>query len=643
MPVLTGPKPTYKPQKTQELNWETFRKGLNTLLRETELDDEELAEADNMMLIGKGAPTKRWGTSLYYQSAATGSVRALRGYYQTDGTNTLVSIADEGYLTYKNGASWASINGASWASGSIVNMEQISDNMYIVSNNRELTKLDNTTLSSFPTISVPSNVFATQISGASGTNTWGYRVSSVSSVGETLASSTYELQNQPQDLIDGTVKVSWSATSTASGVLQGYNIYGRVVGDERYLGFVAKDSTTFLDDGTAIPKEFTYPPTADSTGGPKCKYILRFQDRMVLAGIDGEPEKVIISGRDPNHEKYDVSYGGNYVIIEPDSGDPITGLASFEGKIIVFKERSIWQVSLSTEQIGNFFVTIPTPTLITKSHGCIAPGSIQAVENDIFFLSRGGVYALGYEPNILNVLRTNEISAKIRPSLDELTISQKSNAVAFYDDFKYGLALPGTNKTYVYDRERLAWMGPWTKDARVFEKYYDSSNESHLLYGEDDAPDVVEYSSTARTDEGDSIITSLRTKKDDFGDWTVFKNIRTVFTLLRNVQGTVTVSVRIQDRKGNLRNVKTFDVTSNSVSNSGWGTDMFGNTQWGDSEASGGATDINEIYRWVKLNKTARNIQILITSSGSSNYELLAVRASGKPIGLGFLPSSERA
>lgn len=643
MPAIVGRRPSYKPQKTQEINWETFRKGLNTLLRETELEDDELAEADNLMLIGKGVPTKRWGTDLYFQSNSTGSVRALKGYYQTDGTNTLLSITDNGYLTYKNGASWASVNGASWASGSMINMEQISDNMYIVSNNRELTRLDNTTLTGFPTISTPGSLFATQISGTSGTNTYGYRVSAVSNVGETLAATTYELANQPQDLVDGTVKVTWSATSTASGVLQGYNVYGRTVGDERFLGFVGKGSTTFIDDGSAIPKEFTYPPTADSTGGPKCKYIMRFQDRMILAGIDGEPEKVMISGRDPNHEKFDVSYGGNYIIIEPDSGDPITGLSTFEEKIIVFKERSVWQVSLSTEQIGNFFVTIPRATLITKSHGCIAPGSIAAVENDVFFLTRSGVYALGYEPNILNVLRTNEISAKIRPNLDILTIAQKTNAVAFYDDNKYGLAFPGTNKTYVYDRERLSWTGPWTKDARVFEKYFDSSNESHLIYGEDDAPDVVEYLESAGTDEGASIETSLRTKKADFGDWTVFKSIRTVFTLLRNIKGAVNISIRIQDRNGNLRTIKQFTITSTSVSNSGWGADLFGNTQWGDSEEVGGASDINEVYRWVKLNKTARNIQLIITSSGSSNYELLAIRASGKPIGLGFLPSSERA
>ena len=642
MPVITKNRPTYRPAKDEELNWEEFKGGLNTLLRETELEENELAVADNLMLIGKGVPTKRWGSQLYFMSAPTGSVRALAGYYQVDGTNSLLAVTNHGLLTKKSNASYAIITGASWASGSVVNMAQLDDNMYIVSNNRELIKLDNGTISSFPTIAIPTGVFATQISGASGPNTYSYRVSAISSVGETLASTAYQVANQPQDLVKGTVKVDWSAVSTASGVLTGYNIYGRNIGDERFLGTVGKNSLIWYDDGTSIPQEFTYPPTADSTGGPKAKYIKRFQDRLVFAGLDGEPTKVLFSGRVGNQEKFDVSYGGNYIEIEPDSGDSITGLEVVEGKIIVFKERSIWQVSLSQEQIGNYWVTIPSATLITASHGCIAPGSIQPVENDIFFLSRDGVYALGYEPNILSVLRTNEISAKIRPELENITTAQKQNAVAFYFDYKYGVAFPGANKTFVYDRERLAWMGPWTLDANVFEVYYDSSNNKKLLYGEDDSPNVIEYASSYKTDQGGVISTSLRTKKEDFGDWTVFKNIRNIFTLFRNIEGTTTVTVRIQTRAGELRSVKSFSITSTSVSNSGWGSSQWGDTQWADSEESGGATDTNEVYRWARINKTARNIQFIVSTTGTSNYELLSIRANAKPIGLGFLPSSER-
>lgn len=634
--------PTYKPAKDIELSWDNFRRGLNILLKETEVSDDELVQADNIVLVGKGVPTKRWGTKLFYLSAATGSVRGIKGFYQADGTNQLLTLTDQGILTKKSSASYSVITGASWASGYPAYMAQLEDNMYIVNGQREMCRYSNPTLTSFSTIATPTSVFATGISGVSGTNTLSYRISSTNQVGETLASSSFTLGDQPQSPDEGSVKISWSAVSTASGVLTGYSIYGRAEGDERFLGGVDSGSTNFIDDGTAFPSEFTFPPTGDSTGGIIAKYIVRFEDRLIFAGIDGEPSKVIISGRVPNQEKLDWSYGGGLIRIEPDAGDNITGLGIFENRIIVFKERSIWQITLSSENVGNFTTVKPVLKLITGSHGCIAPQSIKAVENDVFFLSRKGVYALGYEPNVFNVLRTNEISAKIRPFFNNLSISQQENACAFYNNFKYGISFPGKDKTMVYDRERLAWTGPWSTDANLYEVYYDSSNKEHLLYGEDDAPNAVEYSSDFGDDKGSTIITQLRTKKDDFNDWTRFKNIKEVFTLFRNVQGTVNVSIRLQERSGDIITAKSFSIQPSS-GDAGWGSFLWGDAKWGDSPEEGGSVDINEIYKWLVLNKAARNIQVIIqTSNRNDNYEFLSFRARAKPLGYGFLPSSEK-
>ena len=631
-----------KQAKDREINWDNFRRGLNTLLKETEVKDDELVQADNLMLIGKGVPTKRWGTDNYFLSSATGSVRGLKGFYQSDGTNQLLAITDQGVLTQKSNASYSIITGASWASGYNMDMTQLDDKIYLVNGQRELVRYSNPTLASFPTIATPTGAFATQISGASGTNIYSYRISALSDVGETLASTYYQLDNQPQSPDLGSVLVSWSAVSTASGVLTGYNVYGRTLGYERYVGSVPAGSTNWVDDGSSIPNDFTFPPTADSTGGIVAKFIERFEDRLIYAGINGEPSKVVISGRVPNQEKLDVAYGGNYISIEPDAGDDITALKIFEDRIIVFKEKSIWQITLSQSTVGNYSVTIPTAKLITASHGCISARSIQAVENDIFFLSRKGVYSLGYEPNVFNILRTNEISAKIRPFFDGLTIAQQQNATSFYSGFKYGLSFPGKSKTIVYDRERLAWMGPWTNDANLYENYFDSSGNEHLIYGEDDSASVLEYDKSFGDDNGTAIATQLRTKKGDFGDWTVFKDIKQLFTLFRNVQGTVNISIRLQERSGSVTTAKSFAIQP-SAGEAGWASFLWADSLYADSPETGGATDINEIYRWLTLNKTARNIQLIIqTSNRNDNYEFLSFKARAKPLGYGLLPSSEK-
>ncbi len=641
-PILQTRIPVFKPAKDVSVEWSDFRRGLNTLLKETEVAKNELVQADNLILTGKGVPTKRWGTKDYFMSSATGSVRGLKGFYQSDGTNQLLAVTDQGVLTRKSGASYSTLTGVSWASGNDVNMAQLGDSMYIVNGQRDMVIYSNPTLTGFPTIATPTGVFATQFSGVSGTNTYSYRVSAVSNVGETLASQAILTENNPQSLSEGMVKVNWTAVSTASGILQSYNVYGRDLGNETFIGSVDPASTVFFDDGTAVPTTFTFPPTADSTGGVNAKFVERFEDRLVFAGIEGSPTKVVISGKWPNHEKFDVSFGGNTANIEPDSGDNITGLTIFEDRIIVTKERSIWQITLRSTIFGNFTIWEPVVRLITKSHGCISNRSIVAVENDVFFLTRNGIYALGYEPNVINVLRTNEISAKIRPFFDNLSIAQKRKATSFYKNFKYGISFPGKDKTMVYDRERLAWMGPWDRDANVYELYFDSTGVEHLLYGEDDGEDVVEYSSAFIDDNGSAFNTTLRTRKEDFGDWTAFKDIKDVFLRFRNVQGEISADVRLQLRTGDITTSKSFSITT-TAQNAGWGADQWGNTQWGDSEESGGAVDTNEIIRQVILNKAARNMQIIITTTAAKDvYELLNIRSIAKPQGRGLNPLAER-
>jgi len=637
VPLTNTRIPRFKGGKTSVANWDNFRRGLNTLLKDTEIKADELSESTNIVLVGKGVPTKRWGYSQRYMSGFTGSVRGLIGYYTSSGGNELVSITDHGLLTIQNNASYTERAGASWASGSNVEMAQLDDDVYIVNGQRELVRYSTPTLTGFPTLSQPTSVFATQISGASGVDIRSYRVSSTSPVGETLATDSFTLDTQPQDATAGTVLLQWSGISAASVDLKGYNVYGRIAGDERFLGAVGPNTTQFFDDGSSIPAEFAEPSLADTTGGVVAKHIIRFEDRLVYGGIPGDPSKVIISGRVPFHERTDVASGGNFIRIEPDAGDNVTGLAVVGNRVVVFKENSIWEITLSSINVGNFVVTNPTAKLITSSRGCISGRSIAAVENDVLFLSRQGIYVLGFEPNLaLDVLRTNELSAKIRPFFKNLTTSQKKNAVGAYLDFKYIISFPGKDESVVYDRERLSWIGPWTFDANDFLTYFDSSGDQKFLFGPDDSPDVFELSDLIEDDNGTAITTSLQTKNEDFDDWTLFKLIKDIYLNFRNVTGSINVDVRLQDRAGTTIAVKSFSITTSS-GNSGWGADLWGNTQFGDSEETGGAADLGDLVRWVHLYKPARRIQFVIkTSNRNDDYELLGIRTSASAAGRGI-------
>jgi len=649
MPILKKDPPKYQPAKDKIVNWDTFRKGLNILLQDTEISGEELAQADNIMLTGRGVPTKRWGSALYYQSGnATGSVRGLKGLYYVNGTRELLALTDDGYLTKKSNASYTMLTGVSWASGpsgAHAYMAQLNDAMYIVNGTRELVKYSTPTLVGFPTISTPIIQGASNLSNATGSTTYGYRVSAVSQVGETLASGTFELASQPDTLggdAGGTVRLQWTGVSTASGILQGFNVYGRTSGNERFLAGVPPSTTTWLDDGVSIPREFTFTPTGDSTGGPLAKYVIRFQDRLIFAGIDGEPSKVLISGKVPFHERYDMSYGGNYVLIEPDAGDNIVQLVGFTDRIIVLKEKSIWQITLESVQVGNYYITNPVLKLITSGSGCIAPGSVVPVNNDIYYLSRTGVRLLGYQANFTDILRTNEISIKIRPYFKNLTIDQMKGAMAIFHDNKYLISFPGKGETMVFDTERAGWYGPWSLDSTVYDVYYDGDDKEHLLFAKDGTVNVDEYSSNYSNDKGVAIETILKTRNEDFGDWSSFKNIKDLFTQLRSVVGTVSVDVRLEERTGSVITAKNFEITA-AAGNSGWASSQFADNQWADSEEDAGGVEAVFTIRWANLNKPARLMSLTFkTTDADATYELLGVRAAAKPLSKGFAPSRWR-
>lgn len=634
----------YNPGKTLEFDWSTFAKGLNTILRDNEIKQDELAQAENLMLIGRGVPTKRWGTALFYQAGnATGSVRGLKGYYKSDSTNELLAITDDGYLTKRNGTSFTAINGVSWASGNDVRMAQLNDTMYIVNGQRALARYSAPTLVGFATIAPPTILSATNLSNASGTTQKSYRVSAISEVGETLASTQFVLNSQPATLgglAGGTIRLTFTSASNAS-LLRGFNIYGRDSGNERFIASVAPSATGYDDDGSAIAREFTFTPTSDSTGGPVAKYITRHQDRLVFAGLSGEGAKVLISGRAPFNERFDVGSGGNFIQIEKDAGDDITQLWSFKDRIVVFKQRSIWQITLGTTQIGNFFVTEPSAQLITASYGCIAPNSVVAVENDIYFLSREGVNTLGYQANYaIDALRTNALSTKVRPFFDSLTTMQKQSAVARYFKKKYIITFPGLNKTMIYDTERGAWMGPWTTDGRVFEVYTDTNNNEHLLFGDDNSTNVYEYSESYTTDSGSSIQTILKTRREDFGDWSSFKNLKHLFFQFRNVSGSANIDIRIEKRTGSERSADSFSITP-QLGSSGWGADLWGSAIWGGTNAAGGGADSQQLIRWRQLREVGRTIQMTIKTDGANDtYELLGIRGSAQRVSEAFRPTS---
>lgn len=648
MPVFGRPPKQFKAQKDRSIEYDGFPGGWNNIFRPTELKPTELAQADNLMFTGRAVPTGRWGTQNHYL-AGTGQVRMLGQYADNAGTKTLLSITDEGFLTTKDGASFSIITGASFASGFDGDSTQLGGFTYVTNGNEPLVKYNGSELLTFATLSSPTGVGLSNISGATGNSTWSWRVSALSDVGETLASTSLSFASLPLDLTTTAINVDWSAVSAASGVLTGYSVYRGLPGEETYIASIGPESNSFIDTGT--PQSDTiFPVLSDTTGGSIAKYVLKFDDRLIMAGIKDDPSLVLISGRFPNQDRFNWADGGGYMRINPDGGDPITGLGisgsqtqggETAASVLVFFENQVHQMVLKNVTIGNFNVLDPQSQVLSPN-GCSSNKTIVPVENNTFYLGREGLFSIGSEAAFLNQIRTKEISARIRAYMRNLSTSDRNCAVAGFIDFLYLLSFRLRKETVIYDWERAAFMGPWTTPWGVTHwlDFVDNDGNNKRLSGSTDGY-VKEFSPSLNTDSGIAIKKLLRTRKEDFEDWSVLKIIKLVFVLFRNVKGSVTVNIRLEERSGQTVTEKSFNITG-ALGTAGFGTDQWGSVQWGTSEGTVTLTG-EEIVRQANLYKTARVMQVEVQSlDATSNWEFLGTRANAQPMEPGSLDSRTR-
>lgn len=636
----------FTPSKDLELNWDGFNGGLNTYFKPTELKQNELSQADNLMLTGRGAPTGRWGSALYNKAGEAGRVRLLDAYYNSlTSVNYLLSITDSGYLTKKSGASYSIITGASFASGSNYQSVQLSNNTYFASATLPFVKFDGTNLIPYVGLGTPTNVSVAQLSAASGFTTWSWRVTATSNTGETLGSVFKVLASMPLDLTTTSIRVTWNTVSAASGVLTGYNIYRGFPGDETWLASGSPSDTAYIDTGIA-PSDTIFPPNSDTTTGPRAKYIIKFEDRIILAGFADDPSKVMISARYPYNDRFTALDGGGYAYASPNDGDYITGLGiqnlqTVSPLVIIYKKNSTYVMSLETITLGNYSILDPHIHTLTSSNGSANGDTVVQVENDVYSFSTKGLYSTGQEPQFLNQIRTNEISSRIRPYVQNLSDTDFQEANAAYIDYKYILSFPSRRETMIYDRQRLAFMGPWKTPWGITKwfRYFDPSGVEKWVAGTDNAGNVYDFSPSYLSDAGTAIAKNLRTKKEDFGNWSIMKILKYFYFQFRNVKGSVTISLRIEERSGNTVTTKTATITS-ALGDGGWGSDQWGAISWGQSDATVVLSG-DELVRFALIYKTMRVLQVEVTSSGANtNWEFLGVRATAQGLGPSSLPSS---
>ena len=394
--------------------------------------------------------------------------------------------------------------------------------------------------------------------------------------------------------------------------------------------------------------ETILPPLTNTTGGVESEFIGKdpFGDRLIMVDYK-DPTKLLIGGRYPNHAKFNWADGGGSVYVGPDDGFPITGYKVQPGsnKITVFKSNASYAVELQSISIGNFVILDPQVAPVSTSVGCTSADTIQVMENDVAYFGRQGMYVVGYEPNFLNIIRTNEISARIRPYLALLNADDYTNVCAMYVNNKYILSFPDRKEIVVYDRERGCFAGIWKLPFGVTKmtKYVDGIGTERWVLGTAESNQVFTFETSVNSDNGTTITKTLKLNKEKFNSWSLLKILNLFYVLFRNITGTVTINILSENRAGVIQTVESFDITGSAISGkTGWGSTLWGDGVWGAFMGTS-VSGSDEFTRWGQLYKESRLVQIEIScTQASSNFEFLGARITANSQGEGSLSSTQR-
>lgn len=308
----------------------------------------------------------------------------------------------------------------------------------------------------------------------------------------------------------------------------------------------------------------------------------------------------------------------NFIDVLPDDGDSIRGLGIFQDTVIIFKQFSIYSMTL--DDTGS-----PTITLITRAAGCVAHKSIVNVENDLYFLSREGVRVLGNQANYFNSIRTSILSRQIQPIIDTIDEPNFEKANATYFNKQYILTVATTtgnpDKTLVYHTEYNGWSVWDNINSDTLLRYINSSSEQKLLFLAHEGTQIYQFTPGIYTDNGSPISSYLLSKVFDFRNPDITKYFVDLGLMFRTISGQISLEIYTE---GNVLFGGEVGLAGNPVTD-GMGITMLGETMLGLGGGTAGTAEaFADTIRRVVIKTRSTTIRFKISNDrNNENFVLL--------------------
>ena len=639
-----------------DIQVDRFHLGTNKIQRATRLKKEEASDILNLMLVDDGLWSPRWGTSVY-GGAITGAeqIDGFSEYVKSDGTRELIVVGG-GKVWRHTTSSDTEITGATFTEGTRAYFKQIAGYLYISNGVDPLARYNGTNLTTYTEIDAPTGLTVTRGSALSAGNFHYYaQVTALNSIGETVgsteASTTVNKAREDWSAANETMVFAWNAVAGATR----YQIYiSDESGYEVLLTYV--ETNAYTDDNTTTPNPYVETPDANTTGGPKFGPMELSGNRLWGTKDPNNKYRVYGTGTGPNMGVFSDFYGGFFIDLEKGGRtepqvvvDYRDGQGNSRATIVCATPEGtgcIWQVALTDATVGDVTFTVPSASKVTGSFGTSAPASVLIAANDVYFINKRGVFVLGNEKQYWGVLRTNELSVKIRPYIESISESKIGNVCAYYFDDKvfFSVSTNGVanNRIFYYDRENLSWVADWSVGVSQFGEFTDSNGVTHFLGASSTDGYIIEFAPTTLGDRGVAFNTRYIGPQFPVNeDWSKFAKLKKFLIRLADPKGAVNVSLLGTGKSAQFLTVAAASITASSAA-TGLGFDPLGSIRLGLSAGTATTFAIGNTQRHMRLKNRVRDVQVMITTTTLENgYTLMGYKIKGHVLNLSE-PSSEK-
>lgn len=269
----------------------------------------------------------------------------------------------------------------------------------------------------------------------------------------------------------------------------------------------------------------------------------------------------------------------DWIEVAKDDGQEITGLKVLQDRLVIFKNRSIYNLYFTGDADVPFI--LPGGGKSNSAVGCVAQFSIQEVENSLVFLSYDGLY-------VYDGMNSYKISHQISNTFLDYGYSQLANArsLVYKTRNRYLLGIAGTDST---TNNRVILWDYFNNAFSIYVGLSISAMSTFFVDGVNERPYFGDYSGfvyrmdTTSTDNPKNIATAISayyyTNWRYFDDLCDQKGIPHIYLYFRLNNTTLTLSYSYDFEAADTYSQSFSLATGLDV----WDTMLWGTGEWAGS------------------------------------------------------------